>query len=220
MRKPSFGNKGQAIMEMAIFGSLFLFLFSIFLSYSQRLNDQQYVQMETFRRTLEKACTAKGASSLGAGYSVQMTDLQQRHNVDASEGFRKGSTSTVSASSSVFWAVPQVGRQAEDMLVFRINDAESANLGSGNKINDINISSNTSYNEVMGKQESPASIATSETAKQSDTVTTALVGEDGSIIWQVAQGLYKDSAGQYGYSSAAAGNTVEESRKWETSFAK
>jgi hypothetical protein len=210
-------NKGQAIAELAIFGSLLLFLFGVFLSYAQRLNDQQYVQMETFRRTLEKACTTVGTSSEGAGASAQMTLIQHRRNVGVTGGFRNGNASTASASSSVFWAVPRTGRVPENRLFYRINDEESGNMD-GEKIEDINISSESNYGERLRKQETPVEITTYRQADQTETITTSLVTEAGTPVWEVTQGLYKDDTGQYRYNSAAAGTPVTESRKWETPF--
>lgn len=119
-------KKGQAIVELAIFGSLILFLFGALLSYLQRMNDQQYAEMEAFRRALQKACTYQGESSEGAGASVQYTLMQNRRLVDLTSGFRKGSPSSVSYSANVFWAVPKSDKdsEAESLIVYRINDDE------------------------------------------------------------------------------------------------
>lgn len=117
-------NKAQAMAEMAIFGSLILFIFGTFLSHLQRFNDQQYVDMEAFRRALEKATTYQGQDSEGAGASVQYSFIENRKHTELQGGFRKGNTQTLSASSNVFWAVPKVGRNAENLIVYRINQDE------------------------------------------------------------------------------------------------
>src|SRR3989338_6091856 len=114
-------KKGQAVAEMALFGSLVLMIFAVLLSYIQRANEQQYVQMEAFRRALEKGNTYQGADSEGAGASVQLTLIENRRVADIQAGFRKGSGQTFNASSNVFWAVPKVGGQAKSVSVYRIN---------------------------------------------------------------------------------------------------
>jgi hypothetical protein len=120
----SHNKKAQAVVELAIFGSIILFVFGVLLSFMQRFNDQQYVQMEAFRRALEKGCTYSGETSEGAGASVQYTLITDRRHVDLSGGFRKGSPTTLSASSNVFWAVPKVGAQSESLIAYRINEDE------------------------------------------------------------------------------------------------
>lgn len=123
-------NRGQTVTEMALFGSMILLILGSLLSYLQSQNDQQYVQMEAFRRALQRACTYLGAESEGAGASVQFTMVQNRRHTDLSGGFRKGSSQSLSSSSSVFWAVPRLGEGGDDrpeapnLIVFRINEDE------------------------------------------------------------------------------------------------
>lgn len=122
----NYNHKAQAVVELAIFGSIILLVFGTLLSFMQRFNDQQYVQMEAFRRALEKGCTYLGETSEGAGASVQYTLITDRRHVELSGGFRKGSPTTLSASSNVFWAVPKAGAQSESLIVYRINEDEQA----------------------------------------------------------------------------------------------
>ena len=118
------GRKGQAIVEMAVFGALILFLFGTLLSYLQQANDQQYASMETFRRALERACTYQGAVDEGAGASVRYTVLQRRHNTDVSGNYKKGAPGMASGASNVFWAVTksEKGVKPDTLLVFRVNE--------------------------------------------------------------------------------------------------
>ena len=113
---------GQAAVEMAVFGSIILLIFSVLLSYTQRLNDQQYLQMETFRRALEKAETFQDPDA-GGGASVQLSLIQDRHHFGASSGFKKGSPQRMSASSNVYWAVPKVdGTKSYSFITYRVNE--------------------------------------------------------------------------------------------------
>lgn len=117
-------KSGQAVAEMAIFGSLIIFLFGTLLAYVQRANDQQYAQMAAFRRALEKSNTHLGNDTDGAGASVQYTLVENRRQSDFSGNFRKGSGQSLSASSNVFWAVPKVQTEPENLIVYRINEDE------------------------------------------------------------------------------------------------
>ena len=56
-------DRGQAVAELAIFGSLILLVFSIILMYGQRLETQQQVKMEAFRKALQKAYDRNGSVS-------------------------------------------------------------------------------------------------------------------------------------------------------------
>lgn len=118
-----FKNKGgQAVVEMAVFGGIILLIFSVLLSYTQRLNDQQYLQMEAFRRALERAEIFQDPDA-GGGASVQFSLIQDRHHFGASSGFKKGSPQRMSASSNVYWAVPKVdGTKSYSFITYRVNE--------------------------------------------------------------------------------------------------
>jgi hypothetical protein len=90
-------NKGQASLEMAIFGALILAAIITLFSYAQKLNDQQYVAMDAFRSALKKA---NEASEYGgtASYSI----IEHRRYI-AGDFFRQGSRATVSDGSQVLW---------------------------------------------------------------------------------------------------------------------
>lgn len=126
-------NKGQAILELAVFGSLILLVLGVLLNYMQQLGDQQYVQMEAFRRGLAKAArfpgllpSIPGFPQLGAGASVDYTVIRNRRFAGVNNDFKKGEPATVSASSSVYWAVPRIAKNIKpsSMSVYKINDDE------------------------------------------------------------------------------------------------
>jgi hypothetical protein len=116
---------GQAVLEMAIFGSLILFIFGVLISQLQRLNDQQYVQMEAFRRALYQACRNNTGGS-GAGSSVQYSLIQNRRYADTSNNFRKGATQILSAGASLSWAVPEIKKDTEaaHLIIVNVNGDE------------------------------------------------------------------------------------------------
>lgn len=256
-------KKGQAVVELAIFGSIILVAFGILLSYLQRMNDQQYVQMEAFRRGLAKACTYLGETSEGAGASVQYTLMQDRRYVDLSGDLGKGSSTTLSASSSVFWPVPKVGAPAaENLLVYKINEDERSRNWQEFVpaehaddwtfyIEPLQSGDGSLFNESISKEESPERIVNAKTSSLEEERTVIIpytirkkdnddneendeiVKEgtfwegEGTILqgygsdWDgkeaLVQHLYRDSDGQYKYSSQApTGTTVERSRTWVT----
>lgn len=130
MRNYSKAQKGQTLIELAIFGAIILFLFGTLLSYMQRFNDQQYVQMESFRRALEKANTYQGPTTEGAGASVQYSLMQNRRYTDLSDNFKKGNSDLVSGGANVFWAIPKLKEDDDDdteapnIIAFKINEDE------------------------------------------------------------------------------------------------
>lgn len=99
--------KAQASIEMAIFGSLILAAMVSLFSYSQRLNDEQYLTMEAFRGALREARRVKG--------TAQYVSLDHRRYVSG-DFFRKGSRTAVYGSGMVFWGKP-------DMWPVRNNDS-------------------------------------------------------------------------------------------------
>lgn len=211
-------QKGQALAEMALFGSLILMLFAALLSYLQRSNDQQYVQMESFRRALAKGNTAQGDAAEGAGASVQLTLLQNRRYSDLSEAFRKGSPQALSASSNVFWAVPKVGSKPDNAIVFKVNDDEKEIINDTVKVDNIDSSQKTSFEEANIKQETPSAITNTRTSKLKDTVTTKFLDKEGNLVWEVTQGAYRDEKGQYRYSESEVDNEITRGKSWRTEF--
>lgn len=57
-------NKAQAIAELAVFSSLFIFVFALLLQYGLQYNYQQETEMRAFRKALLKAYEGNGISSV------------------------------------------------------------------------------------------------------------------------------------------------------------
>lgn len=223
-------KKGQAVLELGLFAAIILLILGVLLSNMQRLNDQQYVQMESFRRALAKAHTYETASAPdNRGAAVQMMLLQNRRHVDLSGNFRKGNEQSLSGSSSVFWAVPfqgEGGRPTESALVLRVNEDqhEIDNLPQEFKgVEDIDTKGSSSFTETTTKEEHPDGIINSNKSTLKDTITTTFVskakeGEEGKKIWEVTQGVYRDADGQYKYSESHVDTEVERGQTWKTGF--
>jgi hypothetical protein len=156
--------------------------------------------MEAFRRALQKACTHRPGSG-GAGASVQFTLIQNRRHSDISGGFRKGSSQTLSASSSISWAVPKIKEkenenvEVDNLIVYRINEDEYQDnyrnfvLKEHDRYDDEGherqrywslefetpiFNSNLSFNETVTKKESPESITNTNISQLQETITTTI----------------------------------------------
>jgi len=177
---------------------------------------------------------------------VQFSLIENRRHSDISGGFRKGSSQTLSASSNVFWAVPAVGKQAQSLIAYRINEDERvANLNEfvpeaqrkewSFRTEDLNFNSEVSFNETTTKSETPEAITNADVSQLEDTVTTTIPytirQKDGDndpnndpkvtegIFFEPVQGVYIDANdGQYKYSQEAVGTVVERAKTWTTPF--
>jgi len=248
-------KKGQAVAEMAIFGTLILLIFGVLLSFLQQLNDRQYVQMEAFRRALEKANSYIGSADDGSGASVQYTLSQNRHQINLAGGYKQGNNVTQTASANVYWAIPKSakGSSADSLLVFRINEDEGVfkynDYIKGHERIDpetgeerptywvlqtesMNTDSDTLFRETNVKSEDTYAITNRRASGLRDDITTAVPYKivekninnddetiiDTGILYQVEQGVYLDSDGQYKYSQGMVGNEVNREKIWVTPF--
>lgn len=127
MKKLCVKKSGQAAVELAIFGSLILLVFSVLLMYGQRLDNQQQVKMEAFRRALQKAYERNG--------SVNYTLKKEGRTFNLFSGFGQGQPSTVASTASVLWQKgmpgvkadvdnPNYGQRSEGFAYYAINDME------------------------------------------------------------------------------------------------
>jgi len=113
MRKLHTANSAQAAVELAIFGSLILLVFSVLLMYGQRLDNQQQVKMEAFRRAAQKAYQRNG--------SVNYMYKKEDRSLNLFGGFGQGQPSTVGSSASVLWQKGMAGPQSDpDSIMFDI----------------------------------------------------------------------------------------------------
>jgi hypothetical protein len=97
-----FNNRGQSILELAIFGSIVLLLFGVVINYGISLNQQQHLSMQTFRKALQlsKSKGWSAAPNVGASLTV-VKDLPMP---DPSNPFGIGETSPVIAQGSGTWS--------------------------------------------------------------------------------------------------------------------
>jgi len=120
MKNLRIDKTGQAAVELAIFGSLILLAFSILLMYGQRLDNQQQVKMEAFRRALHKAYERNG--------NVSYTLKKESRNFNLFAGFGQGQPSSVGSTASVLWQKGMPGdagsEKSEGFAYNAVNDTE------------------------------------------------------------------------------------------------
>ena len=196
-------QKGQAVTEMAIFGSLIIMVFGVWLSYAQTFTEQQALQQQAFRLALRKAYDDNGF------VSYRITKNPRFVSPDAN--FGEGERSSISASSSVLWSM---GESVSNSY-YQINEDEIQIplAGDGTPLGVVwdTQDSESAYSGMEGKEEGAAGITTTRRADFQDTINATLRFEDGSSR-VITQGLGPDGR----YSQAAVGAAITKGRVWET----
>lgn len=166
-------KKGQAVLELAVLGSLIIMAFSVLLMYGQRFEDQQAVKMEAFRLALQKAWQRNS--------SVSYTLKRDSRAFNLLAGFNQ--PSTLSASAQVMWQKGAPGEQgSKDQASFsyyQIND-----LIVGNATYGLPRETKTSVNLDGSKREVkvPLSVWKEETKRKEEIKTSIGKVESGSGI--------------------------------------
>lgn len=187
-------RRGQAVVEMAVFGSLIIVIFAALLSYAQTFTEQQALQQQAFRMALRKAYEDNGFVSYGITKNARF--------VNPAANFGEGQRSSISAANSVLWSMGE----AVSSSYYKINEDE---IPSAVRLDTQD--SAVTYSGKERKQENAAGIVTVRSAELKDTITTTLEFEDGSKR-KIIQGLGPDGR----YSQASAGAAITRSRVWET----
>jgi len=92
-------KSGQALLELAVFGSLVLLLLGTLIVYGLRYDFQQQAQMEVFRKALEMSYQLDSDNQVVG--SASYTLVKDRHIPDPSNPFGVGQVTPVIASASV-----------------------------------------------------------------------------------------------------------------------
>jgi Flp pilus assembly protein TadG len=91
-------KKGQAILELAIFGSILIMLLGVLISYGLRYNYQQLAMQRAFREALGTAVTSTKPHK---PISVSHLLIEDRHVPDSTHAFAVGSMMPFSSAGSV-----------------------------------------------------------------------------------------------------------------------
>lgn len=93
-------NKAQSILELAIFGSIILFLLGVLIQYGISFNYQQHLAMQTFRKALQISRNR----SMGSP-QVSLTAVKDLPVPDPSNPLGVVETSPVTAGASGIWSI-------------------------------------------------------------------------------------------------------------------
>lgn len=99
MKKLQNNSLGQSILELAIFGSILLFVLGLLINYGLNLNYIQNLRMQTFRRALALA-KERSASSR----QVQLTVIKDLYLPNPSDKFGISESSPYTAGTSAVWS--------------------------------------------------------------------------------------------------------------------
>ncbi len=181
-------TKSQAVLEMALFGGLIIAVFSSVLYYIQAINGRQLTTMKVFRRALRKANHENAV--------VQYSLLDVKRNMDINAPFR-GSRTQDSASASVYWAVPKVGKMANTGSFYGVNSYEFEYDPGNFTIGTVDTDSRESFNDTFVKNEGRSKIVTSREIGLGDDINIIFRDEDGNILKRVKETLVSKKEGGY-----------------------
>lgn len=100
-----FNKRAQAMMEMAILGTVVLMAFGALVTYIAKLNGDQYQLMQAFRKALKHSHDDNKIVAYGT--------WDDRRQADVSRPI-VGKKTTSSGAGYVMWAIPSVEDQGED----------------------------------------------------------------------------------------------------------
>lgn len=169
-------QKGQAAVELAVFGSLILVAFSVLLTYGQRLEMQQQLKMEAFRRALTKAYEKNS--------SVSYTLRKDARFFNLFGGYREGQASSIGASASVMWVKGNAGEMdtaGDDSYYafYQINDTIIGDAENGLKRYKKKVVTQTGKEVEM---KSPVNIWKEDVHKQTEYASQSTRTEDSTGI--------------------------------------
>lgn len=150
-------QKGQAILELATFGSVLLFCLALLIHFGMQMNYQQNAQMQAFRKGQRLAYYKQGPSSL-ASLSV----LKDKPAIDPRDRWGFADRVTVGGSATIAWSntlnglfVNDISETPDDRDMSRTyievnkkTDADRAQVTDGRGLADSEINDNLDKNRV------------------------------------------------------------------------
>jgi hypothetical protein len=168
------GQKGQAVLELAILGSLIIMAFATVIGLSEGYNRNQSYMQQTFRATLYKAQEANDAGA------VSTVDFRRMPNV--TNPMELGTVGEFTSGNSVLWSdgklkadgTPYESKQyfLHNRAVYQLIDSGSSGVLPGSvEVSATNYSTNVNPSvTVFTKNESNGNISTSKSLDASDTI--------------------------------------------------
>lgn len=93
-----FNKKAQSILELAIFGSIVLFVFSILLTYGMNLNYRQHLNLQSFREALRQSKSSVDSPS------KSLTVIKDKPVPNPTNPFGVGETMPIISQANAVWS--------------------------------------------------------------------------------------------------------------------
>lgn len=207
---------GQAVTEMAIFGSVIFLCFGVLLSYAHNFTEQQALQQQAFRMALQHY-EDNGFISY---------NIIKHYNVPNLGGaFRQGERGSVSAGNSVSWYIGE----PESRSFYRVNENEREiprhekdDMDTPDEVWNIETTSSTEYSSTNLKQEDAQGIQTTRSSSNKDNVTTRLkvrYQDDDANYHNGSDIVFEqrlNNKGRYSEKARDEDVVVEKKRSWQT----
>ena len=207
---------GQAVTEMAIFGSVIFLCFGVLLSHAHNFTEQQALQQQSFRMALQHY-EDNGFIS----YNI----IKHYNTPNLGGAFRQGDRGSVSSGNSVSWYIGE----PESRSFYQVNEDleeisrhEKDDVDTPDEVWNIETESQTGYSANELKQEENEKITTTRSSSNKDDVTTRLkirYEDDDDVYHDGSDVVVRQRLGEDGrYSRDAYNNNVviEKKRSWET----
>ncbi|TRZ95614.1 hypothetical protein D4R78_03040 [bacterium] len=139
-------RSGQAVVELAVFGTLIIIVLSTLIMYGQRFEMQQQLKVEAFRKALRKAFDRNSSVTYTLKKDVRFYNLMGN--------LGQGQPSTMGGSAMVMWQKGMPGKQDSkdqpSFAYYQINDEMiGVESGSDNHCGDDNEKCLPRYEKVV-----------------------------------------------------------------------
>ena len=189
------GCRGQAVLELAIFGSFLIMLLGILINYGLRYDSQQEVTQQAFRKALASSFASLAQGNVGLPISTTHVIVTDKYIPDPYNSFAFGSTIPASSSASVI-ASYKLDEDADtdeekDHVYITINNQTSGYLSDDIKNAkqtgkpgglQPDYTETTTENTTMAKNENSSSIDTTDNASFSNTIQRQITHSSGGSI--------------------------------------
>lgn len=166
-------QKAQAVLELAVLGSIIIAAFAILISYSEKYNRQQSYMQQTFRTALKEAKNISGSVSLSA------IDFRRMPNV--TNPMEIGKLQKFSSSSRVLWTDGKKNPDGTGPFLSKskyqvnrgapIDITSSGALPGETKVSVFQYTSSLNSTTTLNKQENNGNITTRKSLNAQDTIT-------------------------------------------------
>ena len=175
------GERGQAIIELAVLGSLIIMAFSIIISLSESYNRRQSYMQQTFRATLYKADDANESGGVSAMDFRRMPNVTSPMEIGAFQSFSSG--------NNLIWADGKdPAKEAKQYFLHRRSEYQEIPISytpvaPGSVSTSVSsYAANLSSNSHYDKSEHSRTIGTAKTLNASDSAGGTVTVGDQDVV--------------------------------------